>query len=154
MNQPTIFRALIVASVVIGVLGACVDFLVPELLPPVLEDAYDAYATAEELSIPFILALAGFAVALVIGGVAGTIGLFLFKSWSRQLSLWLSVLATLTYPFLGPGVYSGWATMLTETSMMLWGAVLAMAYFSEVKVRFNRKLANNAMQATCEDARA
>lgn len=154
MNQPTIFRALIVASVVIGGLGACVDFLVPGLLPPVLEDAYDAYAAAEELSIPLVLALVGFTVALVIGGVAGTIGLFLFKSWSRQLSLWLSVLATLTYPFLGPVVYSGWATMLTETSMMLWGAVLAMAYFSEVKVRFDRKLANNAMQATREDARA
>jgi hypothetical protein len=44
--------------------------------------------------------------------------------------------------------------MLTETSMMLWGAALAMAYFSEVKVRFDRKLANNAMQATREDARA
>jgi hypothetical protein len=151
MNQVTIFRFLVVASLAIAVLGACVDFLIPGLLPQVLDDAYQAYAAAEEPSMLFALTLGGVALVLLIGVVAGTIGLLLFKSWSRQLSLWLSVFAIFCSPFSGPVVYSGWANMLTEISMMLWGAVLAMAYFSEVKVRFSGDFANNDMQATRED---
>lgn len=154
MNQATIFRFLVVASIAISVLGASVDSFVPGLLPTVLEDAYEAYAAAEEPTMSRALTLGGLALVLLVGAVVGTIGLLLFKPWGRQLSLWLSAVAMLSYPFLGPVVYSGWTAMLTETSMMLWGAALAMAYFAEIKVRFERDFANNAMQSTREDARA
>ena len=154
MNQATIFRFLVVASIAIAILGASVDSFVPGLLPTVLEDAYEAYAAAEEPTMSYALALGGLALVLLIGAVVGTIGLVLFRPWGRPLSLWLSVLAMLSYPFLGPVVSSGWGTMLTETSMMLWGAALAMAYFAEIKVRFERDFANNAMQSAHEDARA
>ena len=154
MNQATIFRFLVVASLAIAVLGSSVDSFVPGLLPTVLEDAYEAYAAAEEPTMSRALTLGGLALVLLIGTVVGTIGLLLFKPWGRHFSLWLSVLAMLSYPFLGTVVYSGWATMLTETSMMLWGAALAMAYFAEIKVRFEKNIANNTMQSTREDARA
>lgn len=154
MNQHTIFRALILASSSIAVLAVCVDFLIPGLVPPSLKEAYEAYRAAEELSLPLLLALLGFAVALFIGGIAGTIGLFLYKQWGRQLSLWLSVLAMLLYPFGGIVVNSAWANMLTDVSQIIWGAVLAMAYFSDVKARFAPEVANNVVQATREDARA
>lgn len=154
MNQVTIFRVLVVTSIVMGVLGASVDPFVPGLLPTVLEDAYETYVATEEVTVSHVLTLGGLVLVMLIGGVAGLIGLLLFKPWGRQLSLWLSVLAMLSYPFLGPVVYSGWAAMLAETSMVLWGAALAMAYFAEIKVRFERDFANNAMQSTSEDARA
>jgi hypothetical protein len=136
MNQATIFRFLVVTSIALAVLGALVDSIVPGLLPTVLEEAYETYVAAEEPTMSHALTLGGLALVLLIGTAVGTIGLLLFKPWGRQLSLWLSVLAMLSYPFLGPAVYSGWATMLTETSMMLWGAALAMAYFAEIKLRF------------------
>lgn len=139
MNQTTIFRVLIVASVALAVLGTCVDFLVPGLLPTVLEDAYAAYSDADELTMSQAVMFSGIALVLLVGFVAGTIGLLLFKPWARPLSLWFSVLATLSYPLLGPVVYSGWATMLTETSMMFWGAALAMAWFGDIKVRFDTR---------------
>lgn len=141
MNQVTIFRFLVVVSIAIAVLGASVDSFVPGLLPTVLEDAYEAHVTAEEPTMSYALALGGIALVLLVGTVVGTIGLLLFKPWGRQLSLWLSVLTMLSSPFLGPVINSGWATMLTETSMMLWGAALAMAYFAEIKVRFERDFA-------------
>jgi hypothetical protein len=154
MNQETIFRFLVVASIVIAVLGTSLDLVVPGLLPAVLEDAYEAHVAAEEPMMSRALTLIGFMLVLLIGSVVGTIGLLLFKPWGRQLSLWLSVLAVLSYPFLGPIVNSGWATMLHNTSIMLWGAALAMAYFAEIKVRFERDFSNNSLRSTREDARA
>lgn len=147
MSQTTIFRFLVVASIAAAVLGACVDTFVPSLLPAALGDAYEAYVAAEEPTMSHALVFGGLAIVLLVGVVIGTIGLLLFKPWSRSLSLWLSVLGTLSYPSLGPVVYSGWAAMLTETSMMLWGAALAMAYFAEIKVRFAKDFANDAPRA-------
>lgn len=144
MNQATIFRVFVVTSIATAVVGASVDAFVPSLIPTVLEDAYEEHAAAEEPTMSQALMLGGSALVMLVGAVVGTIGLLLFKPWGRQLSLWLSVLAILSYPFFGPVVYSGWATMLTEASMMFWGAALAMAYFAEIKVRFER---------TREDAR-
>ena len=154
MNQVMTFRFLVMISIVTAVLGASMDFLVPSLIPAVFGAASEAYAAGKEPMMSHVFLLGGLALVLLISAVVGTIGLLLFKSWGRQLSLWLSVLATLCYPFFGPVVCSGWATMLTETSMMLWGAALAMAYFAEIKVRFERDCANNAMPSTREDARA
>lgn len=85
--------------------------------------------------------------------LAGTIGLFLYKQWDRQLSLWLSVLAMLSYPFGEIVVNSVWADMLADVSLTIWRAVLAMAYFSDVKARFAPEVANNSVQVTREDAR-
>lgn len=137
MNQATIFRFLVVASIAMAVLGTVVDSVFPGQLPTVLDDAYEAYAAAEEPTLSRALAMGGLALVLLVGVAVGTIGLLLFKSWGRQLSLWLSVLTIFSYPVLGPVVYSGWAAMLTETSMMLWGAALAMAYFAdEIRERF------------------
>lgn len=153
MNQMTIFRFFVVASFVLAVLGPCADLIFPGLIPAVIEDAYESYV-AEEPTMSYVLVVGGLSLVLTIGAVVGTIGLLLFKPWSRQLSLWLSALAMLSYPFLGPALYSGWGIMLTETSMMLWGGALAMAYFAEIKVRFEKDFANTAVHETHEDARA
>lgn len=147
MNQVTTFRILVVASIAAAVLGASVDAFIPSLLPAVLGDAYEAHMAAEEPTMSRALVFGGLAIVLLIGVVVGTIGLLLFKPWGRSLSLWLSVLATLSYPLFGPVVYSGWAAMLADTSMMLWGAALAMAYFAEINVRFAKDFANDATRA-------
>jgi len=137
-NQATIFRFLVVASLVIAILGASVDYFVPGLVPPVLDEAYQAYAEGEEPTLSYALAMGAGALVLFIGGIVVTIGLLLFKSWSRPLCLGLSVVSLGFYPFLGAAVLSGWSTMLTELSMTLWGAAVAMAYFADIKVRFAR----------------
>lgn len=135
MSQTAIFRCVILASIVLAVLGPLLDLFMPGLIPQEFEDAYDAYFT-EEPQLWLALALGVFGLALIVGAVVGTVGLWLFKPWSRGFSFWLTVSSVVTYPFLGPVVYSGWALMLTEVAMMLWGAALAMAYFSELRLRF------------------
>jgi urea transporter len=136
MNQTTIFRFLILASLALAVLGTFLDLVVPGLLPAGLEAAYEA---DEEPALSLVLLLAAVSLILLVGGIVATVGLLLFKPWSRAAALWLTVLSLVIYPFLGPFLQSGWAFMLYEVAMMFWGAALAMAYFSELRPRFDRQ---------------
>lgn len=136
MNQTAIFRSLVLASLVLAVLGSLVDVVMPGLFPEEIDAAYEAYLT-EEPSLWVALALGVFAILVFVGAIVATVGLWLFKPWSRGFSFWLTVFSMASYPFLGPILYSGWAFLLIELGMILWGAALAMAYFSELKMRFD-----------------
>ncbi|GFE78082.1 hypothetical protein GCM10011487_00820 [Steroidobacter agaridevorans] len=136
MSQTAIFRFLVLASLVLAILGSLVDFFMPGLVPQELNDAYEAYDPGEP-QLWLALAMGILALVLVVGAIVGAVGLWLFKRWGRGLSFWLTASSIVTYPFLGPVLYSGWSLMLTEVGMMLWGAALAMAYFSELRLRFD-----------------
>ena len=138
MNQTTIFRFLILASLALGILGAVLDLVIPGSLPAGLAAAYDEHVDEEPLSL--ILVLGVVSIVIAVGAVAGTIGLFMFKPWSRTVAFGFSVLSLVIYPFLGPVLQSGWALMLTEAAMMSWGGALAMAYFSELRSRFDASI--------------
>lgn len=138
-NPVTTFRLLIIISLVVAVLGSMLDALMPGLLPAELARAYESVEIIENQALPSVLLMLVALVLLLVAGLVATIGLLFFKPWSRSLALWTSVLAVLAYPLLGPAVYSSWAYMLIEVSMITWGAVLAMAYYSEVRSQFDRK---------------
>jgi hypothetical protein len=87
----------------------------------------------------------GGAVAiLLVGWLAGLVGLFRFKRWGRSLSLYFTFAGFLIYPFLDSSLYWGLEIGLYESSGMLWGAILALAYFSPVSARFERQLIGQA----------
>jgi urea transporter len=130
-----IFRTLIVAGVGIGILGASIDLIVPGNIPDVLNDAYETYI-AEDPAVTTALIVGLITLFVLAAGITSTIGLLLLKPWSRRVALWTTLVSLLTYPALGAMIFSGWATMLLEASMALWGAALAMTYFSELKPRF------------------
>jgi hypothetical protein len=130
-----LFRALIVASTAIGLAGGLIDFLVPGLLPEVLAEAQGQWAGAYDPSASW--GISAYFLGLLAGGIAATVGLFLFRRWARSLALWLTLLSLPAYVFFGAEARSGWAAMLMDSSWMMWGAVLGMAYFSEVRRRFD-----------------
>ena len=75
-------------------------------------------------------------IAMLIASVAGLVGLLAFKRWGRELSLWSTLVFLVIFPFTGPVVSSGVGSSLSDLSMILWGAVLAVAYFGPIRVRF------------------
>lgn len=77
-------------------------------------------------------------VPLAIGAVAGLIGLFLFKSWARPLSVLCTLAGYLICPFMGPALYTGLEDTLMSASTTIWGAILATSYFSAINDRFVR----------------
>jgi len=131
-----LFRALLIASVVIGLIGAFLDMLLPALVPASLWTAF------EELAPPATAAIfsAGALVFITFGGmVTAIIGLYRFQSWARPLALWMTLLGLLFHPLLGANVQSGWAQMLLDLSSMLWGGVIAMSYVSSLSAHFESK---------------
>ena len=73
---------------------------------------------------------------LVLAWLVGLAGLFFFKGWARTLSLYSTLIGFAVYPFSGPQLYSALETSLYDASTTLWGAILALSYFSAVSDRF------------------
>jgi len=134
------FRWFIILSVLLAGGAAALDALFPSLIPQSLSIALENEPVPriiENLTLSLVLFL-----PLAAASITGVVGLFLFKRWGRTLSLYSTVLGFGLYPFLGPTVSSGWSSTLSEASVLLWGAVLAVAYVSPLRDRFSVRSTN------------
>lgn len=77
-------------------------------------------------------------IVFMIGSIAGLVGLFLFKIWARPVSVICTLAGYLVSAFSGPALYTGLGDALMSASTVLWGAILALSYFSTVKDQFGR----------------
>ena len=77
-------------------------------------------------------------VIFMLGSIAGLVGLFLFKIWARPVSVICTLAGYLVSAFSGPSLYTGLGDALMSASTLLWGAILALSYFSAVKDQFGR----------------
>lgn len=131
-----LFRALLIASLVTGLIGSFLDITFPQLVPVSMNEAFEALPPPPSLA----LFGAGLLVFITFGGVVlAVIGLYLFQAWSRPLALLMTALGLLFHPLLGVAMQSGWAQLFLETSTLLWGAVLTMSYLSSVSARFDSR---------------
>ena len=137
--SPTIFRSLIIFSVLLGIASAAIDSIVPDLIPDSLTKAYENVPTPTLFENSLWLA---FLVILLLLATVSTVGMLFFKRWARMLSLYTNVLGYVMYPFFGITLASGWANAFSELSAAIWGAVLAIAYFSSLSERFEMKQKN------------
>jgi len=135
-NQVTVFRSLIVISLVLSLVGAVIELVFPGLLPESLAQAYDAY-TESQTSFTGVMVVAGLAVILMVIAVISTVGLLVLQPWARPLALWSTALSFVITPFLGAVLNSGLSLMLIDVSLVLWGAAMAMTFYSDLKVRFD-----------------
>ncbi len=127
------FRLLILASLLLQVASALVDSVFPQLLPAELASALDNEPLPPFMEQTWFIGGLILLAALMLAGAAG---LFWFKRWARPLSLGSTVAAYALLPFLGSHASSGLALALADAGAMLWGATLALAYFSPLRERF------------------
>lgn len=128
----TRFRLLLILSAILPLAAIAMAFL-PGGYSQALSDAY-----ASE-PVPWLfekewVALAVGLVALAVT-IAGFVGLFLLKRWGRALSLYVTVLCLPLYLLTGPTLASPIEAMVNDASMLVWGACLALAYFSPIGAR-------------------
>jgi hypothetical protein len=131
---PSLFRKILLLSIFLTIVGPSLDLIFPHLVPTPLIQAQEAI----EQSAPFMntLALIIAAILLIITGIMATVGLFAFRPWAPKVALGFTLISFATYPILGYVLSSGWALMLTDTSLMLWGAVLALVFYSPMRRYF------------------
>ena len=128
----TRFRLLLVASAILPVAVIATAFL-PGGYSQALSDAYAAEPVPwlfEKEWVALAVGLAALAVTIV-----GFVGLFLLKRWGRALSLYMTVLGLSLYLLSGPTLLSPIEAILSDASMLVWGACLAVAYFSPIGAR-------------------
>jgi hypothetical protein len=77
-------------------------------------------------------------VPLLAAWLVGLVGLFRFSRWGRAFALYFTIAGLFVYPFMGPALSAALDSTLVEAHTILWGAVLALAYYSPVSVRFER----------------
>jgi hypothetical protein len=131
---PRTYRALLLASVVLGIFGAIFDNVFPSALPAALVQAQEAHDSS--LSTPYALLHVFAGLILLIIAFTSAVGLYKFRSWAPRLALVSTALALPSFLLLGATASSGYSMALNEISSMLWGAVLALAYFSPLRERF------------------
>jgi hypothetical protein len=128
------FRALVLLHIAFLLASACAGLYFPELLPADLQAAYAEAAAASPLETQTWSWL--ILVPLFAAMIAGYIGLFLFRRWGRSICLITTIIGMGLYPLFGPAVLSWLESALADVSNLLWGALLALAYFGPIRARF------------------
>ena len=130
----TLFRTFILIYILLVTAAASVDALLPELLPRAIAQAVEN----EPLPMLFenVWLTAAIFIPLFMALIVSIIGLFFFRAWARMLAFYSTVLTFAVYPFFGPTLSSAWASALSDASSLLWGAILAVAYYSSLRERF------------------
>jgi len=147
MMQPTqFFRLCIVGSIVLEVCGGVVDLVFPTLVPEPLRHAQDAIA-GDDLRLQDYVLL-GIGVPIAITFIASAIGMYIFRPWAPRVALYVTLGSLMLYLFLDADVSSPASALLSYTSAVLWGIVLAMAFLPPVNARFQQLPANSSMQPT------
>lgn len=126
------FRVFLTASVILSIAMIATVFL-PDGYSQALADAYASEPPPWLFEHEgLMIGVGGVALAVMI---AGYVGLFLLTRWGRVLSLALTVLGFPLHLLMGPTLSSPLESMLTDASTLVWGACLALAYFSPVAAR-------------------
>ena len=126
--NPRTFQVLLILTCIIGIAGGAIDYYFPQLISDSLNQAYENEEMPEfsgNLYVAF-----GLLVVLLAASIIGFVGLFFFKNWGRSISLVSTVAGLFIYPFMGAVLASGWASMFTEASILMWGFLLAASYYS------------------------
>ena len=127
-----LFRGLLLASIVTGLVGSMIDQQF-DLIPPTLMKAFKELPAPPDAAV----LLSSLLVLITFGGIVGAIvGLFQFRPWSRGLAVSMTLLQLLFYPLGGVWIQSGWASLLIDLSSTLWGAVIAISYVSSLSTLF------------------
>ena len=92
--------------------------------------------------------LVGIFAPLAAAGVAGLVGLFLLRAWGRTLSVCFTIVVLSLMPFAGPTLYSAPEQVSSEAASLLWGIILALAYWSPISSRFCAN--NSCMDSPCK----
>ncbi len=63
----------------------------------------------------------------------------MFWPWARPLALLVTIAFVALSPLTRVFVELGWVAMFSEISTLLWGAVIALAYWSPIGAQFGKR---------------
>lgn len=130
------FRVVLGSSIAAGLVAIIVAILSEAFLPFELQQ-YVSTQAASPMSPRVVVAFAIWVPAVVMT-LAAAVGMYFFWRPARALALIGTLLALAALPFHEPTVETGLAIFFNEGASILWGMVLALAYWSPLAQRFTR----------------
>jgi urea transporter len=131
---PSLFRKLLLLSIICAAMGGLLDIVLPNLIPASLYQAQEEVEQAASHTEFIVLLLIG--IPIIIVNIISVVGLFRFRPWAPRIAIIATLLSFMSYPLLGYSLSSGWAKALIDFSTMLWGVVLTLTYCSPIRKRF------------------
>jgi urea transporter len=131
---PSLFRKLLLLSIICAVMGGLLDIVLPNLIPASLYQAQEEVEQSASHTEFIILLLIG--IPIIIVNIISVVGLFCFRPWAPRIAIIATLLSFMIYPLLGYSLSSGWAQALIDFSTLLWGVVLTLTYCSPIRKRF------------------
>lgn len=128
------FRLLLSLYITLCIGQILAAYFCSSLLPPELGAVSDSEPSWFTTNLPLTFAIIA---PLAVATLAGLAGMFLFKAWARTFSLYATLAGICLTPFLGASVMSWLDSTLWECAGLLWGAILALAYYSPLSNRFS-----------------
>lgn len=129
------YRALVMASLGIPILGILAEYGF-DLVPQELADLSQSLLMQSEVGLTDWIFLLAFSVVLVLGLIS-FYGLLRFRAWAPRFTLWSSVATWVVVCFSPPIVLSGLGYSTSTLGCVLFGAVIALPYYSpEVRELF------------------
>jgi hypothetical protein len=127
------FRLLVLLSVVLYVGWFFIGYFESWFYSPELSDlmTWSGYGAVFSWN---VLTYIAYALLLAYGIVC--VGLIYFKSWARECFLLLTILAMLLTFVFGVNVFTEASSFYLQIMNMIDGFIIAMIYFSELKVEF------------------
>lgn len=135
------FRLLLAVYCVLFIAGIAVSFI-PGGYSQALTTAYENEPAP--LWMDHFWPFLGVVAVLLIAMLVSYAGMFFFKAWARTLALVTTIISIVLIPISGPSLTSAAEETLFETSSILWGVILALAYWSPVSDRFSSRPAPEA----------
>ena len=142
MNAVSLFRWLLVASIVLTIIGVASEYATASMLPEPVQDIIKSDMEGEITQSDIIMLGIG-APALILL-LIGYIGLFRLKTWGRNCFIFASIMIYLITPLLGDFLMTSITFMLYDLASVTYGAVIAMAYLPPVCHRFTAKQAGQS----------
>ncbi|MEZ5537059.1 MAG: hypothetical protein R3F02_15730 [Thiolinea sp.] len=140
------FRLLLLVTIVLVVLAGTSDNLWQNSVQKqVFEYAYNLESAVE---VGESLVLVTLAFLAILFSITSIIGLMLFKNWARHLYLATLILSATSYPFQGVSIFSGLSQLFYDTSILLFGVILCLIYYSPVADYFQDENSTSQVNGT------
>ena len=134
MQSPAEFRLLVLFNLLLIPAAWMVAGYDAWLLPPQLQAWVAGRGSMSASAVQSLAGSVGFFAFVAL--CLGLVGMLAFWRWARALTLWSTVVIYLPLPLGGPVVISGFAYTFEAVAAILWGVLLACAYWSPAAAGF------------------
>ena len=135
MQITSLFRIVLISSLVAAIVGIVAGINLTDTLPVVLQNYLIQIENEEMSGLEAIITIIALVALLIILPIS-TIGLWKFKSWARTLFVTLSIITIPFYPILGPVVMNSWEAVFNDLAVLLEGVLIAMMFFGPISEKF------------------